>query len=60
MQTEIQIPADYTACEPYRGHVIAIRHNSYSIFTETGARYPEHYGDRASARRSIDQYIRTA
>lgn len=54
MQTAPNIPNEYTACEKYRGHVIALRHNWYSVFTDTGARWPETYQSREGARRSID------
>lgn len=49
-----KLPNEYTACEEYRGLTIAIRHNWYSVFTPTGARWPEVYQSRAGARRSVD------
>jgi hypothetical protein len=54
-----QLPNEYTGCEEYQGFTIAWRtnDNSYSIFTASGARYPERYGNRADARRSIEKYI---
>lgn len=48
------LPSDYTSCEAYRGLTIAIRYNWYSVFTDTGARWPETYQTREATRRSID------
>ena len=48
------LPNDYTGCEEYRGLVIALKNNWYSVFTATGSRWPEVYQTRETARRSID------
>lgn len=58
------IPNDYTACETYRGCIIALRNGRYSVFEQSaispqaGARWPETYNTRAEARGSIDFAIK--
>lgn len=49
------IPNEYTGCEVYLGYTIATLNGRYSVFHPSGARFPEHYGDRASCRRMIER-----
>lgn len=57
----IKLPNEFTGCEEYRGHAIAVRHGFYEIFNAEGGIYLEsHYTSRERARRGIDQLDHTS
>lgn len=51
----IYIPNEFTACEAYRGRVIATRGGFYYVFTTDGYRKLRDFDSRAAARRVIDE-----
>jgi hypothetical protein len=51
------IPNEFTLCESYRGWTIALRDGRYSIWNRRGYCRGGHAGERAEARRMIDNQI---
>lgn len=60
MATAFNIPNEFTGCEEYRGHVIAICQGRYSIWNNAGNCRGGHYATRADARSALDRlYVET-
>lgn len=50
----MSIPTDWTECEEYDGHIIAVKNGWYGVFSKNGLMKQQSLRTRAHARRWIE------